>query len=111
MTEDMAIPLTAAWACRLLYSSKDLAGLQDFHLHLVGAAHFEFTHVSEALAQGGCLQLPAASLALMQPRDGGWGNRLSRWASPYADLSVTILAMLGLLQHKTSATGPDAKYR
>lgn len=48
MTEDMATPLTAAWACRLLYRKQDLAGLQDFHLHLVGAAQFEFTHVSDA---------------------------------------------------------------
>lgn len=53
MTEDMAIPLTAAWASRLLYSKQDLAGLQKFHLHLVGAAQFEFAHVS---ATGdGCL--------------------------------------------------------
>jgi hypothetical protein len=46
MTEDMAVPLTAAWACRLLYNKQDLAGLQEFHLHLVGAAQFEFAHVS-----------------------------------------------------------------
>lgn len=46
MTADMTIPLTAVWAARQLYSKQQLASMQEFNLHLVGAAHFEFDHVS-----------------------------------------------------------------
>jgi hypothetical protein len=47
MTADMSIPLTAVWAARQLYSKQQLASMQEFNLHLVGAAHFEFDHVSD----------------------------------------------------------------
>jgi hypothetical protein len=46
MTADMSIPLTAVWAARQLYSKQQLASMKEFNLHLVGAAHFEFDHVS-----------------------------------------------------------------
>lgn len=46
MTDDLAIPLTAVWAAQQLYSSEQLESLQEFTLHLVGAANFEYQHVS-----------------------------------------------------------------
>lgn len=46
MTADMSIPLTAVWAARQLFSKQQLASMKEFNLHLVGAAHFEFDHVS-----------------------------------------------------------------
>ena len=42
----MAVPLTTVWATQLLYSKQQLAGLQEFNLHLVGASHYDFEHVS-----------------------------------------------------------------
>lgn len=49
MTDSLAVPLTAVWACRLLYSQQELDSLQEFNLHLVGAAGFEFQRVSECV--------------------------------------------------------------
>jgi hypothetical protein len=45
MTLDLTVPLTAVWAARQLYSKQQLAGMKEFNLHLVGAAHFEHEHV------------------------------------------------------------------
>jgi hypothetical protein len=52
MTDDMAVPLTTLWATQLMYSKQQLAGLQEFNLHLVGASHYEFEHVSTSSKWG-----------------------------------------------------------
>jgi hypothetical protein len=52
MTDDMAVPLTVVWATQLMYSKQQLAGVQEFNLHLVGASHYEFEHVSPSSMWG-----------------------------------------------------------
>lgn len=52
MSDDMAVPLTAVWATQLMYSREQQAALQEFNLHLVGAAQFELAHVSHRLFAG-----------------------------------------------------------
>lgn len=62
MTADLTIPLTAVWAARQLYSKQQLASMQEFNLHLVGAAQFEFDHVRADVCCG-CLLQPWCYLA------------------------------------------------